>query len=317
MRSRIAVLVTALVCLFAATSWAQDFPDRSITLIIPTAPGGSASVSGQIIAEALKRELKQSVLIVYKAGAAQAIGTEQVLKSRPDGYTLGWTFEPDLASKMVADGKNLSFDKDDLTHLGAAGFAPYFLWVKDDAPWQTLEELVAAGKQKPVSYGSSGVATMGHLYAEMFVRKAGMKATHVPYPGGGPATTALLGGHVDMSVGSYGRMKQYMDSNLVRPLAILVDERLAEIKGVPTLKEKGLDLPIQGQIYHHLFGPKGLPPAVVQTLVVAFERAVRNPQTQQSLVKAGFDGRFLSAKATEETWLKDFTAVEKVIAQTR
>ncbi len=275
MRSRIAVLVTALVCLFAATSWAQDFPDRSITLIIPTAPGGSASVSGQIIAEALKRELKQSVLIVYKAGAAQAIGTEQVLKSRPDGYTLGWTFEPDLASKMVADGKNLSFDKDDLTHLGAAGFAPYFLWVKDDAPWQTLEELVAAGKQKPVSYGSSGVATMGHLYAEMFVRKAGMKATHVPYPGGGPATTALLGGHVDMSVGSYGRMKQYMDSNLVRPLAILVDERLAEIKGVPTLKEKGLDLPIQGQIYHHLFGPKGLPPAVVQTLVVAFERAVR------------------------------------------
>jgi tripartite-type tricarboxylate transporter receptor subunit TctC len=317
MRSRIAVLVTALVCLFAATSRAQDFPDRSITLIIPTAPGGSASVSGQIIAEALKRELKQPVVIVYKAGAAQAIGTEQVLKSRPDGYTLGWTFEPDLASKMVADGKNLSFDKDDLTHLGAAGFAPYFLWVKDDAPWQTLEELVAAGKQKPVSYGSSGVATMGHLYAEMFVRKAGMKATHVPYPGGGPATTALLGGHVDMSVGSYGRMKQYMDSNLVRPLAILVDERLAEIKGVPTLKEKGLDLPIQGQIYHHLFGPKGLPPAVVQTLVVAFERAVRNPQTQQSLVKAGFDRRFLSARATEETWLKDFTAVEKVIAQTR
>lgn len=315
MRRRIALLAAALVGSLAVTARADDFPSRAITLIIPTSPGGSASVSGQIIAEALKRELKQSVTIVYKPGAAQALGTEQVVKARPDGYTLGWTFEPDLASKMVADGASLSFKKEDLTHLGAAGFAPYFLWVKADAPWKTLDEFVATGKAKGISYSSSGVATMGHVYAEMFVRRAGIKATHVPYQGGGPATTALLGGHVDMSVGSYGRMKQYMDSNLVRPLAILVDERLPDLAEVPTLKEKALDLPIQGQIYHHLFGPKGMPPAVVETITRAFERAVQDPQTQQALVKAGFDGRWLSAKATEEVWLKDFAVVEEALSQ--
>ncbi len=317
MRRRLLAVAPAVLAALAAgvAQGAESFPSRPITLIIPTSPGGSASISGQILAEALKRELGQPVVISYKPGAAQALGTEQVLKAPPDGYTLGYTFEPDLASKIVKDGKSLSFGKDDFTHIGATAFAPYLLWVKSDAPWKTLDELLAYGRQKEISYSSNGVATMNHVYVEAIARKTGIKTNHVPYQGGGPATTALLGGHVDMSVGSFGRMKQYYDSGAVRPLAVLSAERFAETKDVPTFREKGYD--IVGHIYHHLFGPKGLPPAVVARLAGAFEKALANPETKAALVKAGFEPRVVGPEATKAMWEADFKVVEEILAAIR
>ncbi len=316
MRSRVwTVVCVVLIALVAATGLAQEYPSRSVTLIVPTAPGGSASISGQILAEALKRELGQPVVISYKPGAAQALGTEQVLKAPPDGYTLGYTFEPDLASKIVKDGKSLSFGKDDFTHIGATAFAPYLLWVKSDAPWKTLDELLAYGRQKEISYSSNGVATMNHVYVEAIARKTGIKTNHVPYQGGGPATTALLGGHVDMTLGSFGRMKQYLDSGLVRALVVLSAERFPDAKEVPTLKEKGFD--VEGHIYHHLFGPKGLPPAVVARLAGAFEKALANPETKAALVKAGFEPRVVGPEATKAMWEADFKVVEEILAAIR
>jgi tripartite-type tricarboxylate transporter receptor subunit TctC len=307
------LLCAALVGAAPAVASADEFPARPIALIIPTAPGGSASISGQILAEALKRELKQAVVITYKAGAAQAVGTEQVVKARPDGYTLGYSFEPDLASKIVKDGKTLTFGRDDFTHLGATAFAPYLLWVKSDAPWRSFDELVAYGRGKELSFSTAGVAAMNHIYVEVIARKAGIKINHVPYQGGGPATTALLGGHVNMSLGSFGRMKQYLDSGLVRPLVVLAAERLPEVKDVPTAKEKGVA--VEGYVYHRLFGPKGMPPAVANRLATAFGKAVADPEFQAALTKAGFAPRLVSAAAAKEMWEADFRIVEEVLAQ--
>jgi tripartite-type tricarboxylate transporter receptor subunit TctC len=307
------VALALAVCALSAAVGAANYPERQINVVIPTAPGGSASLSGQILVEFLKRELRQPVTISYKPGAAQATGTEQVLKSRADGYTLGYSFEPDLASKIVLDGKTLSFGKDDFLHLGTTAFAPYLLWVKSDASWKTFDELVSHGRGKELSYSSAGVGAMNHVYMEVISRKAGIKSNHVPFNGGGPATTALLGGHVNMSVGSFGRMKQYLDSGMVRPVVVLAKERIPEVKDVPTAKEKGVDL--EGYVYHRLFAPKGLPQDVAAALMAAFEKAVGNPEFRSALTKAGFEPRLLNAQATKSMWESDFKVVEGVLSE--
>lgn len=309
--------VLPVVALLAAAAGpaatAAGYPERQINLIIPTAPGGSASLSGQILVEHLKKQLKQPVTINYKPGAAQATGTEQVLKSRPDGYTLGYSFEPDLASKIVLDGKTLAFGKGDFLHLGATAFAPYLLWVKSDAQWKTFDELVSFGRNKELSFASAGVGAMNHIYVEVIARKTGIRSNHVPFAGGGPATVALLGGHVNMAIGSFGRMKQYLDSGMVRPIVVLAKERIPEAKDVPTAREKGFD--VEGYVYHRLFAPNGLPPDVSATLTAAFEKAVTDPEFRGALSKAGFEPRFVSAQATRNMWEADFKVVEAVLSE--
>ena len=298
---------------FIPLARAADYPTRQVTMVIPTAPGGSASISGQLLAEFLKKQLKQPVVINYKPGAAQAVGTEQVLKGRPDGYTLGYSFEPDLASKIVLDGKTLAFGKDDFLNIGATAFAPYLLWVKSDAPWKTFDELVQYGRSNELSFSTAGIGAMNHIYVEVIARKTGIKINHVPYAGGGPATTALLGGHVNMAVGSIGRMKQYLDSGMIRPLVILANERIPEARDVPTAKEKGFA--IEGYVYHRLFGPKAIPANILSRLTGAFGKAVTDPEFQSALSKTGFEPRFLNAKAAREMWEGDFQVVEEVLAQ--
>jgi tripartite-type tricarboxylate transporter receptor subunit TctC len=313
MRKSVWLWFTLILVGFVPAALAADYPARQINMVIPTAPGGSASISGQILAEFLKKQFKQLVVINYKPGAAQAVGTEQVLKARPDGYTLGYSFEPDLASKIVLDGKTLAFGKDDFLNLGATAFAPYLLWVKSDAPWKTFDELVSYGRSNELSFSTAGIGAMNHIYVEVIARKTGIKINHVPYAGGGPATTALLGGHVNMAVGSIGRMKQYLDSGMVRPLVVLANERIPEAKDVPTAKEKGFA--IEGYVYHRLFGPKTLPQDIVSRLTAAFEKAVTDPEFQAALAKTGFEPRLLNAQATKEMWEADFKVVEEVLSQ--
>lgn len=305
-----------MVLLLMGGAWgasAADYPARQITVILPVAPGGSASISGQILMESLKKKLNQVVVINYKPGAAQAVGTEQVLKARPDGYTLGYSFEPDLASKIVMEGGKLSFGKEDFLHIGATAFAPYLLWVKSDSPWKNFDELLAYGRQKELSFSTAGIGAMNHVYVEVLARKTGIKINHVPYAGGGPATTALLGGHVNMAVGSYGRMKQYYDSGMLRPVIALASERIPEIRELPTAKERGFA--VEGYVYHRLFGPKGIPSNIASLLIGAFEKAVKDPEFQTTLRKAGFEPRFVSAKETKEMWEGDFKVVEEVLSQ--
>ena len=213
----------------------------------------------------------------------------------------------------MLDGKTLSFGKDDFLHIGATAFAPYLLWVKSDAPWKTFDQLVSYGRSNELSFSTAGIGAMNHIYVEVLARKTGIKINHVPYAGGGPATTALLGGHVNMAVGSFGRMKQYFDSGMLRPLVVLANERIPEAKDVPTAKEKGFA--VEGYVYHRLFAPKALPADISSRLTGSFEKAVKDPEFQTALTKTGFEPRFVNAKATKEMWEADFKVVEEVLSQ--
>jgi tripartite-type tricarboxylate transporter receptor subunit TctC len=298
---------------FTSAGMAAEYPTRQIIVIIPTAPGGSDGISGQILTEFLKKQLKQVLVINYKPGALQALGTESVLKARPDGYTLGYTYEPDVASKIILDGKNLSFGKDDFNHIGITAFSPFLLWVKSDSPWKTFEDIVSYGKTHELSYGTPGVGAMNHIYVELLAQKTGIKVNHVPYGGSGEVTTALLGGHINMTMGVLGRMKQYYDSGMVRPVVSFADDRIPEAKDVFTAKEKGVAM--RAYNYHHLWAQKALPADITSRLITAFVNAVKDPEFQATLTKAGFEPRLLTGKEAKEYWEADFKVVEEVISQ--
>ena len=298
---------------FASAGLAAEYPSRQITVVVPTTPGGSAHLSGQILMESLKKQLKQAVVMNYKPGALQAVGCEYVIKARPDGYTLAYTYEPDVASKILLDGKNLSWGKDDINHIGITAFSPFLLWVKDDAPWKTFEDLISYGKTNVLSYGTPGIGAMNHIYVELMARKTGIKVNHVPYSGSGEVTTALLGGHLNMTMGVLGRMKQYYDSGMVRPVVSFADDRIPEAKDVPTAKEKGVAM--RAYNYHHLWAQKALPADITSRLITAFANAVKDPEFQATLTKAGFEPRLLTGKEAKEYWEGDFKVVEEVISQ--
>jgi len=298
---------------FTSAGLAAEYPARQITVVIPTTPGGSAGISGMILMEAMKKQLNQVLVINYKPGALQAVGTEAVLNARPDGYTLGYTYEPDLASKILLEGKNLSWGKDDFTHIGITAFSPFLLWVKNDAPWKTFEELVSYGRNNELSYGTPGIGAMSHIYVELLAQKTGIKVNHVPYSGSGEVTTALLGGHLNMTLGVLGRLKPHYDSGMVRPLVSFADDRIAEAKDVPTAKEKGVAM--RAYNYHHLWAQKALPADITSRLLTAFENAVKDPQFQANLTKAGFEPRLVLGKDAKELWEGDFKIVEGVISQ--
>ncbi len=313
MRKAIWLCTSLMLFGFTSAGLAAEYPTRQITVIIPTAPGGSAGISGQIVVEALKKQLKQVLVINYKAGALQAVGTEAVLKARPDGYTLGYTYEPDLASKILLDAKNLTWGKDDLNHIGITAFSPFLLWVKSDSPWKTFEDLLSYGRKNELSFGTPGIGAMNHIYVELLAQKTGIKVNHVPYSGSGEVTTALLGGHINMTLGVLGRMKQYYDSGMVRPLVSLADNRIPEAKDVPTGKEKGF--PIRGYNYHHLWAQKALPADITARLITAFDKGIKDPEFQAALTKAGFEPRVVLGKDAKELWESDFKIVSEVISQ--
>ena len=313
MRKSIWLWASLILFGFASAGLAAEYPSRQITVIIATTPGGSAHLSGQILMEALKKQLNQAVVMNYKPGALQAVGAEAAINARPDGYTLIYTYEPDLASKILLDGKKLSWGKEDINHIGITAFSPFLLWVKGDAPWKTFEDLLSYGRNNVLSYGTPGIGAMNHIYVELLAQKTGIKVNHVPYSGSGEVTTALLGGHLNMTMGVLGRMKPYFDSGAARPLVSFADDRIPQAKDVPTAKEKGVA--IRAYNYHHLWGQKALPADIYSRLITAFENAVKDPEFQANLTKAGFEPRLLSGNQAKEYWRADFKLVEEVISQ--
>src|SRR6266568_7910154 len=181
---------------------AQTFPNRTITLVIPFAPGGSTSIVGCVIADKMSELLGEKVVVDNRPGAGGTVGTKAVAKSDPDGYTiaLGYTGTLAIGPSLY---RNAGYDpRKDFAPIGLIGNAPNALVVHPSFPAKAGEELIAYAKANPgkVSYGSAGVGTMSHVAAEYFAASAGIKLTHVPYRGTGPALADLIGGHIPMAL---------------------------------------------------------------------------------------------------------------------
>jgi tripartite-type tricarboxylate transporter receptor subunit TctC len=277
-----------LLAVDAGAARAQDYPNRSIKLVVPFAAGGATDTSARIIAQQMHKSLGQPVLVENQGGAGGTIGTRQVAHAAPDGYTL-------LSGSISTFGSQpLLYRLDYDPHKAFAPVATISidgqaLVVRPSLPAQTLAELVQRAKADPgkLSYGSS-IGIGPHLLMELFKIRTGTSIVHVPYRGGAPMISDLLAGQIDMTINGKSVLLPHIQAGKLRALAVSGQARWPELPEVPTLIETGtMDAP-----YDALFGilaPSGTPAPVIERLNAVISEGLRSAETRASFAKLGIE----------------------------
>ncbi|HKA71507.1 MAG TPA: tripartite tricarboxylate transporter substrate binding protein [Xanthobacteraceae bacterium] len=263
-------LLAALALAFAlpADAGAQAYPNRPITLVIPLPPGGTNSIMARAVADKLSELLGQQVVVENRAsGGSGTVGTRQVAKSAPDGYTLllGYTSNLATAPSMYRD---IGYDpRRDFAPVGLIAAASGLLLVHPSVTAKNVSELIAMMKSSPEPYqvGQPGTGTVNHLASELFALQAGVKVQQIPYKGSQPLITDLAGGHVKVGFNPIPVSRGALDSGLIRALASTAAKRSTLLPDVPTLAESGLP-GFDATLYYGLVAPAGTPRAIVERL---------------------------------------------------
>jgi tripartite-type tricarboxylate transporter receptor subunit TctC len=242
----------------------KDYPNKSITLINPYAPGGGVDIAYRPIIDILPDYLGQKIVVSHKPGATGSIGTAFAAKAKPDGYTLlaGSTSHVNLAPAT----RKVPYTPSDFVSVGTFAKAIDALAVKADAPWKTLQEFVADAKRNPGKYKVSTFGVMGaaHFCMELFDRAAGIKVGHIPYNSDSEALTAAIGGHTDVVVATVQAAIPHLSSGALRALAVSDTVRYNSLPDVPTFKELGYEVRVI--IWFGMLAPKGTPKEIINKL---------------------------------------------------
>jgi len=280
-----AAAVAGVLCLFAATALSQPYPSKPVTIIVPFAPGGIADVTARPLAVTLGRLLGQTFIVENRAGAGGALGAAIAAKARPDGYSLMMALSSLSVIPEVEkiNGRVPSYLVDQFSPVALVSLNPAILVARSEAPWKTLADLIVDAKARPerINYSSSGLYGTSHVATEMLAQAAGIRMTHVPFSGGGPSMVALLGGQVDLVVQTVGVANQHMKAGKVRVLGVFAPQRVAEMPGVPTMREQGHD--VEFYVWTGLFAPTGLPTEIMARLRSAMREAMKDPAFVQSM----------------------------------
>jgi tripartite-type tricarboxylate transporter receptor subunit TctC len=295
----IAVRVLLLVA-FALSHWAaaaqaatpaksDAYPNRPIRIVVPFPPGASPNdITARILGPKLSEQMRQQVVIDNRPGAAGIIGTDLVTKSTPDGHTL--LINSSTLTIAPNAYKNLAFDPaKDLAPITMVAAAPQLVMVHASVPVSSLKELIAYVKARPpgeFKFSSGGNGTVPHLAGELLNHMAGLQAQHIPYKGGAPATSALLGGEVSMYIdtptGSLGMIK----AGKVKVLAVASKTRTPLLPDVPTAAEAGLP-GYELRVWYGFFAPAKTPRTIVQKLYNEFRTALASPDIQSRFTTLG------------------------------
>jgi tripartite-type tricarboxylate transporter receptor subunit TctC len=270
-----AMLLTALTGMDVSAE--EAYPTKAITWVIPFTPGGITDTTGRMIAKALSEKLGQPVLVDNKPGAGGVVGTEAVVKSKPDGYTIIYGTAGTIATNPAL--YKLSFDPaKDLIPVHAMGESPVVIAVNPKAPFKTVAELVDYAKKNPekVTFASPGAGTTAHLSGALFQLVTGTKFTHVPYKGSAPAMTDTIAGVVDLVFDYPVTTMPQVEGGKVRAIAVLSPERLKVMPDVPTIAESGYP---KGELssWSGIFVPAGTDAKIIAKLSKAFGEALRDP----------------------------------------
>ena len=262
---------------FATSAHAQDWPQKTVSFIVPFPAGGSTDMVARAIAPKLGEKLGQTFLVDNKAGATGTIGATQVKRSAPDGYTFLVT---SLGPLVIAPHliKGMQYDAlKDFDLITVAVQAPNVLVVPANSPHKTMADLIASLKANPgkMTFASSGNGSSDHLTAELFWQQTGTQGLHVPYKGGAPAITDLLGGQVDMMFATASAVGNLLEAGKLRALGVTTSQRSTspDLAKVPTIAESGVP-GYAAESWYGLFAPAGTPPAVVARLNAAARKAV-------------------------------------------
>ena len=285
------VITAALACaVLPALAQADDtWPAKTITMVVPFPPGGVADTVARPVAQAMARELKQSVIVENKAGAGGGIGAGAVARARPDGYTVLMALSS-MVSLPEADkvlGRQPLFQLSQLKPIARFTADPTVLVVRAESPWKTVKEFVDAARAKPgaYTYSSSGNYGTMHVPMEMFKTVADFDILHVPYTGAGPAVMGLLSGQVDAISTGPASVVQHIKSGKLRALAHWGEAPLTSLPDLPSLTQAGY--PVTYAQWSGLFAPAGTPDAVVEKLRDAARKAAKDPAVNQVINTAG------------------------------
>jgi tripartite-type tricarboxylate transporter receptor subunit TctC len=312
------LVLVLLACLLAAAARAQPYPSKPITMIVPFPPGGVADIVGRPLAAQMEKSLKQPVVVTNRTGAGGAVGMAAVAKSAPDGYTILMGLSS-ISIFPVSDrimGRTPAYEMKDFAPIALITADPTVLVVGADSPWKTLQEFVASAKAYPgkINYSSSGVYGTLHVAMEIFAHAAGIKLFHVPYQGGGPAVTALLGGQVHALASGPAAAIGQIKAGKMRALASWSTERLPLLPEIPTFKELGYDA--EFYIWSGVFAPAATPAPVIDRLRIAVREAATSAEFKSTMEKVSTPVSYLDAPAFRSYWERDAArlkaALEKI-----
>jgi len=307
------VLLGALLALLALGASADDYPSRTVRIVVPFAAGGPADVYARFLAQRLQESMKQPFVVEDRPGGGSVVGTDIVAKSAPDGYTLLLMSNTHTVNESLMPNKPFQLMRD-FTPIAPINYSDLVLVVNPAVPAKTLQELIALAKAQPgkLNYASSGPGTPYHMAGELFKAMAGLDIVHVPYKESSGARTGVLGGQVEMMFDAVTVMNEHVKAGKVRALATSGKVRSNVMPDVPTLSEAGVP-GYEAVIWLGLIAPKNTPPAIVNRLNAEVTKIVARPDVQAEWAKQGAVAMTMTPEAFGRYLADDIVKWQRVV----
>lgn len=278
-------ILTGMALFVVSVVHAQNYPAKPIRMVVPVPPGGIIDVVGRLVAQKMTEHGGQNVIVDNRPGGLTSVGTEYVARSPGDGYTLVLQSLPMVVNPVVLGKMSYDYEKD-LAPVSLIVNSPYLFVVHPSVPARSIKELIAAAKTQPgkVTYSSAGNASNLHVAVELFNVLANVKMLHIPYKGGGPALTAVLGGEADLSVLAVSAVQPYINAGRLRALAITSAKRMGTLPQIPTVAESGVP-GYEFASWVGMLAPSSTPAAMVNSVNALTVKATRSPDLVDRFTK--------------------------------
>ncbi len=293
---RLMASILLLAATFAAPAARADYPEHSIRLVLPFAPGGSSDLVARAVSTKASAILGQAIIIDNRGGAGGIVATNMVAKSQPDGYTLLFAQTSHAANPSLI--KSLPYDSEkDFTPIALLADHPGVIVANPKTPYNTFAEFLKYTKANPgkVIYASAGIGTWPHLTMALLSGEAGLTMMHVPYAGAAPSRIDLLAGRIDVKVEAYATTSALIKDHRLKVLAVTGPQRIADLPDVPTVAESGFP-GFDSSIWMGILGPANLPPDITKKLESAFIAAAKDPSVVKQLSEQGIYARGLPGR---------------------
>ncbi len=309
----LALLACGLTLSSPVASWAQDYPNKTVRIIVPFGAGGPADVFSRQLAQHLSESLKQSFVVEDRPGAGSIIGSDAVAKSPPDGYTLLTMSNTHTVNESLTPNKPFQLMRD-FVPVAAINYSDLVMVIHPSVPAKDLKEFIALAKSKPgeLNYASSGPGTPYHMAGELFKSLSGTNLVHVPHKASGEMRNSVIGGHVQMTFDAITTMTSNVKAGQVRALGTSAAKRSTVLPDVPTIAEAGVP-GYESTIWLGIMAPAGTPKAIVDKLNAEINKVINRPDVKEAWDKQGAVPLVMSPAEFDAYLRKDIDKWAKVV----